>query len=692
MVMIKIEKRLKETLFIIISFVAIIFLDVHLLSKGIITFSPVQSREFIFVIIYILLGWMIFSFNWLKGTDLLRKLQLLGGAIIILWFWMSIISRLKSFPSFISISDLFSGKLLITGIYWAGIFLSVIIFVVFKALIYIQQGKKTTNNFRLLFIVIVFQMITMIIAGDEGKNWSINLDSWQQHFISTNLFYSLFIFLSIINGFRCKWIHYLNKTQKLNTLFYGVLILPIHFFTFQKLPGLVRNYSTVLGICVEDLMIFIFIYVAMSLLGILFHLPSAGLMDRRKKEIQSLQTLSAMINTVFDMEEFIAKATELSQKFVNADFTWLELKQSSGYYLAGTKGIGSDEIEQIPDSIMRFIRKEVIRGKNTLLINDLIKDKRIKEIKKWKNKAGSLLAAPVHLKKKDLGILYAVKRETFGFVEESQGLFQSFADQVAVALENVHLVKVTIEQERYREELRLAHEAQMRLLPKEMPRIDGIELDGFCLTANDVGGDFYDIIKVNENRLDIVVGDVSGKGAAAAFYMAELKGMTQSLAPHFSNPKNILIEMNTFLYKHFEPDKFVTLVYGIYLPLKKQIQLVRAGHPPVGLIRKKTVSWFETPGLGLGLAPSEIFEQRIKTKNVILKKDDTVIFYTDGITEARNALDEEYGEESFTETLINLEGYESKEMLNEIRNRLNKFTKDVSRHDDMTVVAIRALK
>jgi len=291
-----------------------------------------------------------------------------------------------------------------------------------------------------------------------------------------------------------------------------------------------------------------------------------------------------------------------------------------------------------------------------------------------------------------MGILYAATRESFGFVEDVRALFQTFADQVAVALENANLLQVTIDQEVYLEELRVAHEAQMRLLPQQMPDIDGIELDAFCATANEIGGDFYDLIPVGEDRLDIVIGDVSGKGASAAFYMAELKGVTQALAPHFSFPKNLLIEVNGFVQNHFEANTFVTMVYAIFLYQKRQLRVVRAGHPPSGLVRKNRVTWMETKGLGLGLAPNALFKKTLEEKVINLKKGDTVFFYTDGLSEARNVQGEEYGEEVLTETLLDLHGQGAGDILQAIRGRVDTFSEGVPRHDDVTLVALKVLE
>jgi sigma-B regulation protein RsbU (phosphoserine phosphatase) len=503
------------------------------------------------------------------------------------------------------------------------------------------------------------------------------------------VFLGLVIFMAFINGFRCKWIHYLNKQQKVAFFFFFMFVnsfATILLFFYSN--DFIKEYSHIFKTFYQYLVITCTVYSGMALLGILFLLPSAGMLDRRLREIQSLQNLSASIGSVFDRDELTAVTTELARKIVHADFTWIELKESDGFQLAAAYNIKEDDIKEIPNAVLSVFRKEVKESETAFLINDLPKDHRTREIRRWKRKAGSLLVSPIRFKTKDLGLLYALNRETYAFAEESRALFKAFSDQVALALENTNLIQITIDQEVYREELRVAHEAQMRILPQKMPEVEGIELDAFCATANEIGGDFYDLIQVNEDRLDIVIGDVSGKGPNAAFYMAELKGVIQALAPLFSSPKQILLEMNKFAVNHFEADTFATLVYGIFLPQKKQLELVRAGHPPAGLIRKKKVTWLETEGVGIGLASNTVFSKTLKKKMIQLQKGDVVFFHTDGLMEARDSQGEEFGEALLTETLLQASDKDAASVLSEVRHSMEQFTEGVPRHDDVTLVAL----
>jgi len=692
----KIQKQHAIGIFIpVLLFLFVVAVDLEFFSVEMLPFVPNQLREVILGVALALFVWGTSRLDWFRDRALLQKLWFLGICVVVLWSGMRLLelrmsSDLTSWDESVDRAVHSFGHPLWTILFLGVVVLSVWIFVTLKELIFVQQGKKTERNFRFLLIFIFLQMAYNLAGGKERvvvvpSNWGV----WYGDTILENIFFAFVILFGFINGFRCKWIHYLNKRQKVGVFFLGGLLTPLALFLLFRSSDTIQNYSVVVGTFANSLVWFYVIYSGMALLGTLFQLPSAGLMDRRIREIRSLQALSATIGSIFNMEELVSKTTELALRVVGADFSWVELKEGSTYRLAGSRGVRQEDVEKIPDSVRKGIRKEVAQQERALLINHLSKNKMTAEIKKWRPRVGSLLAARIQFKKKEMGILYALKSETFGFVEESRGLFQAFADQVAMALGNVHLIQVTIEQEVYHEELKLAHDAQMRLLPREMPQLKGVELDGFCMTANEIGGDFYDVIQVSKERLDVVVGDVSGKGPSAAFYMAELKGVIQALAPHFSSPKKILIEVNKFLRNHFEKDTFVTMVYGIFLPAKKQIHLARAGHPPVGLVRKDGVSWLETKGIGLGLDSDAQFGKRLEQKVVPLNKGDALFLYTDGLIEARNRKGEEFGEEMLGEMLQKLHDRGAEEMVTEIRQELETFTKGVSRHDDVTLVALR---
>ncbi len=476
-----------------------------------------------------------------KSFHLIGPLKAWFGLTVGLWVVMQLVKRTVPFFEFSETFMRFYRLVSLTVLFWITASIGVRLLFIVKELVFVQQRKTTHRNFLLLFVCMAADTTVVFLQGSEHGG---GLRFWPAGSAVEHVSFAGVMLFAAVNGRRTAWIHYLNKKQKTRTLFGGMVAAALIVFTMIVLPGLLRGYSPVAGAFAASMTAVNLVCSGFALVAILAHLPSAGLMDKRMKEIQSLQGLSAAMNSVFDREKLLPTIVDLCLPVVDADAVWLELKSGKTFMGAASKGFGADGPARMPADLQLALREAVLAQDGPLLINDLPRDKRTSGIRDWPRKAGSLLASRLHFQGHPIGILYALKEEPFGFAEESGSMFQAFADQAAISLENTRLVRLSIEQERYREELRLAHDAQMRLLPQAMPDVPGMELHGFCLTANDIGGDFYNAFSPGPDRLDILVGDVSGNGATAAFTMAELHGSLQVLAYRFQSPKDILLEIN----------------------------------------------------------------------------------------------------------------------------------------------------
>ncbi|NQT26045.1 SpoIIE family protein phosphatase [candidate division KSB1 bacterium] len=684
------KKRILFFIFPALLFVAIFVSDFHRVQSGEILITPL-AREILITCSVLILALQLIWDQKNRQKDLIAQMQGLGLSIILLWIPSFIIQRQVYFDTesfgLLAPFDLFIWTILAI----AFVVLLFRILMYLKFMIYIQQSRNTQRNFHFFFICVLLLMLFdlnistgRIPEGITERILFFGRSLWR------NILMGGVILSALINGLRCKWIHYLKRGQKWLVLILLAFIYPFSMTFLFALPEAIDPYSQLLGTFAVAVVMFWAIYGAMAIGGVLVQLPTAGLMDRRVEEIASLQSLSATIGSIFDVDQLIVKTLAQALRVVGADYAWLELKEGDGFRIAGREGIRENEIDSLPIPGLVPVRDEVLQKESVLLINNIARDKRTEHWKRWRKvRAGSLLAARLQYKDHALGVLYAVREYSFGFVEESRGLFKAFADQVAIAIENAHLVELSIEQEGYRQELRLAHEAQMRLLPRSMPEIKGAEVEGLCLTANDIGGDFYDVIPVSSNRVDILVGDVSGKGASAAFYMAELKGVVQTLAHLFTSPTDIVAEVNTFIRNQFEPGMFVTLIYSIYLPVRKELQIVRAGHLPAIHITQDQVHLFESAGLGLGLVDTVQLRESLEESHLKLEDNQAVVLYSDGVIEARNRKGEEYGEFRFQEDLFDVKALSCQTMMTELRRRFESFMDDTPMHDDLTMVILK---
>ncbi|HEX9652927.1 MAG TPA: PP2C family protein-serine/threonine phosphatase, partial [bacterium] len=236
-----------------------------------------------------------------------------------------------------------------------------------------------------------------------------------------------------------------------------------------------------------------------------------------------------------------------------------------------------------------------------------------------------------------------------------------------------------------------AQEAQRKLLPKDMPQIRGFEIDAVCITANEVGGDYYDFFELGDNRLAIAVGDVSGKGAKAAFYMAELKGIIESTTRIYSSPKEIIVHINKTLFGNLEPQSFISLIYAMLDVKKKELVLARAGHCPMLYCASKNgvATFVEPAGLGLGLEFGPKFEETLCEQRIKLANGDVLVFYTDGLIEACNTELKEFEQERLRDLVsknCDLNASAIKEVL---IKEVKDFVGGAKAHDDLTCVIIK---
>ncbi|MCG8604615.1 SpoIIE family protein phosphatase [bacterium] len=265
----------------------------------------------------------------------------------------------------------------------------------------------------------------------------------------------------------------------------------------------------------------------------------------------------------------------------------------------------------------------------------------------------------------------------------------TLATQATIALENALLYDDLREQDRIKRELEIAREVQHRLLPSKMPRASGFQFDGICHSAQEVGGDYFDFLPIAENKLGIVVADVSGKGTSASFYMAEIKGMMVSLASTDISPKELLSTLNVRLYESLDRKIFATMIYGVLNVQTREFRFVRAGHNSLLHIgADRSCQLFTPSGIGLGLDPGKAFNATLEESQVSLKKGDSLLLFTDGLTESMNRHKEEFGEDRLIE-VVRSNGHSDPVPLRErIFEEIKAHANGAEQHDDLTMVLV----
>jgi phosphoserine phosphatase RsbU/P len=306
------------------------------------------------------------------------------------------------------------------------------------------------------------------------------------------------------------------------------------------------------------------------------------------------------------------------------------------------------------------------------------------------------LLLPLSTRDKLLGFIsLGPKRSDEPYSGTDVRLLKSVAAQTGLALENARLMSAIADEvaqrERLNREVEIAREVQERLFPQTLPPIAGIEYAGACRPALGVGGDYYDFLALPGGQLGIAIGDVSGKGIAAALMMASLQASLRGEATRApENLAALMSNVNRLVYEASSSNRYATFFYGQYNPATRQLAYVNAGHNPPMLFHKSNGEWqisrLETGGTVVGLLESFPYEQG----NLKIEPGDVFIAFTDGISEAMNGADEEWGEKALIETVKSCDGLNSSEAITRIMQAADKFVAGAKQHDDMTLVVLRA--
>jgi sigma-B regulation protein RsbU (phosphoserine phosphatase) len=260
------------------------------------------------------------------------------------------------------------------------------------------------------------------------------------------------------------------------------------------------------------------------------------------------------------------------------------------------------------------------------------------------------------------------------------------------------LLRQAEEKRRLEEELRIAREIQMSLLPRGGLHLPGLTVTALCVPAREVGGDYYDFFPLEDGRLGLLIADVAGKGTSAALYMAELKGLVLSLSKIFTSPRQLLIEVNRIISEHLDSRSFITMTYAVVDPGARRLTYARAGHTPLiylpagngGVPREAQVL---TPdGLVLGLRIEGVaakFEQLLTEAEIALLPGDVAVLFTDGISEAMNPAADLFGEERLQQVVEEHGHLGVDELRERILREVEAFVGEAEQHDDMTMILLR---
>jgi sigma-B regulation protein RsbU (phosphoserine phosphatase) len=306
----------------------------------------------------------------------------------------------------------------------------------------------------------------------------------------------------------------------------------------------------------------------------------------------------------------------------------------------------------------------------------------------------SLILVPMRFHQNVMGVLTVVNRvDGTSFAETDMNMLQALADQASAAVYYAGLRESLDEKKRIDHDLALARQIQASLLPSELPTIKGVELAAFNQPAKEIGGDYYDAIVIDDQHIGLAIADVSGKSIGGAMLMSVCRSVLRAQAPAYRSPASLLRAMNRTISRDISEDMFITVIYMVLNLETRRLTIARAGHEKPLIVRAdQTVEWAHSSGTAVGLIDPDLFDAMIDEVVVELQPGDTVVAYTDGINEAMNGAHEEWGLEAFSETCALASSAGAQILLQNVRQRLERFVGNHPQYDDMTLLALHLAK
>lgn len=329
----------------------------------------------------------------------------------------------------------------------------------------------------------------------------------------------------------------------------------------------------------------------------------------------------------------------------------------------------------------------MLKNQQPLLSNNLKNDKRFALGKDENCFIKSLVSVPLFFKGKMLGLISVFNnKEGKEFTADDQKLMSIIAAQSAHVIENARLLEEEKQFLFMQEELRMAKDIQNNLLPKEIPQVEGYDIESYILPAREIGGDYYDFITISEEEIAICIGDVSGKGLPAALLMGNLQATIRGQCIIPSSCKDRIIRANKLLFQSTDSSKFATFFYTILDVKKGCLCYCNAGHNyPILFHKDGSHDFLDTGGVILGGVPDYPFEEM----NTRMEKGDLLFLYSDGVSEAMNPEEVEFGIDNIIEIIKNNLNHTSKVLMGKIEDAIKSHAGCASQSDDITMVIIK---
>ncbi|MGB8656184.1 MAG: GAF domain-containing protein [Candidatus Zixiibacteriota bacterium] len=419
-------------------------------------------------------------------------------------------------------------------------------------------------------------------------------------------------------------------------------------------------------------------------------LDNSYLYSRAKKKTLEMETLLEVeksLSSSLDINGLLELILDSLSKVVRYDAAAIFLVDKTKQEIEHIKVRGFDAALE-PDLHLKIghgLAGWAAKSQKSIIVPDVRQDPRYIEARV---ETKSEMVVPIISQKRIIGVFNLESNKPSAYTEDDLELLEAFAGLAAISLERARQYEEILKKRQLEEELSIAQRIQQSFLPREKPQLAGFDVSGVNIPSEEVGGDYYDFIPIIEHQLGITIGDVSGKGIPAALIMASFRA---SLIAEIRNNyaiRSIMFKVNNLLYESTASDIYVTAVYGV-LDIKNRIfTFSNAGHnAPILRHADGRMEYLTEGGIALGMFENSKYEERALGIN----PGDVMVFYTDGVTEAKNEKDEEFGTKRLKRVINDSHRASAAQIQENIYSAVKDFTATLPRGDDLTVIVIKAL-
>jgi len=419
-------------------------------------------------------------------------------------------------------------------------------------------------------------------------------------------------------------------------------------------------------------------------------IENARLYTRVARQAQTLQVLNEIsreLTSILDVEPLLERIGQLLKRIIDYQIFTIWLVNERDQVLEHRFGIRFGERSDFTDKLPldRGIVGSAIAEKRVMYAPDVRKDPRYNMVNP---ETRSEMAVPLIYKGKVIGVLDLEHTRINYFNEDHERSVTTLAAQVAISVENARLYQRVMQQEqRLEQDLAMAREVQLRLLPPIKPQHQRAEFSARFLPARTIGGDLYDFLQYDPNRSAIALGDVSGKAAPAALYAALVSGIMRAAANQHPSPSEMLKTLNDGLQERRVDSQYVTMLFAVWNDENQTLQIANAGSVQPLFCRDGEVETVKAEGFPLGMFPNATYEEF----SLSTRPGDSLVFFSDGIVDAQNAKGEMFGDERLVAIVKKHHQKSASKIADIILSEVGKFQGRCDRFDDETVVVLRVL-